>query len=294
MGTRIIVFDLDGTLVDTAPDLIASLNALFARDGLKPIALDEGRRIIGGGVKRLIERGLALEGETFAPARVDALYRDYVAHYAAHIADRSRPFPGVAAALDALAARGERLAVCTNKLGWLAVRLLDALGLAARFAAICGPDTFGVQKPDPEILRATVGAAGGALADAGHGRRLRGRHRHRAGGRRAGDRGRFRLQRRADRDPEPRPHHQPVRCLAGRDRRPARRASRRRRSGGIAAHEHNTLKSTGLSGLPRNPVGAGQRQRHLIGGTFRRMLVPIGLGISRSGNGVKSKTFCHA
>ena len=166
MGTRIIVFDLDGTLVDTAPDLIASLNALFAREGLRPVALDEGRRIIGGGVKRLIERGLALEGETFAPARIDALYGDYVAHYAAHIADRSRPFPGVAAALDALAARGERLAVCTNKLAWLAVRLLDALGLAARFAAICGPDTFGVQKPDPEILRATVGAAGGALADA--------------------------------------------------------------------------------------------------------------------------------
>lgn len=166
MGTRIIVFDLDGTLVDTAPDLIGSLNALFAREGLAPISIDEGRRIIGGGIKRLIERGLALEGETFTPAHVDALYRDYVAHYAAHIADRSRVFPGVTAALDVLAGRAFRLAVCTNKLAWLSVRLLDTLGLAGRFAAICGQDTFGVQKPDPEVLRGTVGAAGGALAEA--------------------------------------------------------------------------------------------------------------------------------
>jgi len=94
------------------------------------------------------------------------MFRIFIDHYSAHIADRSRPFPGVAAALDALAARGNRLAVCTNKLAWLSVRLLDALGLSARFAAICGPDTFGVQKPDPAILRATVDAAGGTLADA--------------------------------------------------------------------------------------------------------------------------------
>ncbi len=166
MGTRIIVFDLDGTLVDTAPDLIDALNVLFAREGLAAIPLAEGRRIIGGGIKRLIERGLAREGRTFTPAHVDALYRDYVDHYAAHIADRSRPFPGVEAALDALAGHGDRLAVCTNKLAFLAVRLLDALALSARFAAICGPDTFGVQKPDPEILRATVRAAGGTLMDA--------------------------------------------------------------------------------------------------------------------------------
>src|SRR5215472_703257 len=122
MGTRIIVFDLDGTLVDTAPDLIDALNVLFVREGLSAIPLAEGRRIIGGGIKRLIERGLALENRTFTPAHVDALYRDYVDHYAAHIADRSRPFPGVEAALDALAGRGHRLAVCTNKLAVLAVR----------------------------------------------------------------------------------------------------------------------------------------------------------------------------
>jgi phosphoglycolate phosphatase len=166
MTAPIIVFDLDGTLVDTAPDLIGSLNVLFAREGLKAIPLAEGHKLVGGGVKRLIERGLALEGQTFTPAHVDALYKDYVAYYAEHIADASRPFPGVEAALDALAARGSRFAVCTNKLAWLSVRLLETLGLASGFVTICGPDTFGMQKPDPEILRRTVQAAGGTLADA--------------------------------------------------------------------------------------------------------------------------------
>ena len=163
MTTRTIVFDLDGTLVDTAPDLIDSLNVLFAREGLTPIAIDQGRVLIGGGVKRLIERGLSLQGRTFKPADIDDLFRDYVAYYAEHIADRSRPFPGVEGALDTLARRGDRFAVCTNKLAWLSVRLLDALGLSPRFAAICGQDTFGMQKPDPEILRRTIQAAGGAL-----------------------------------------------------------------------------------------------------------------------------------
>jgi phosphoglycolate phosphatase len=166
MRTRTIVFDLDGTLVDTAPDLLASLNVLFAREGFDPVDPVAGRTMIGGGVRRLIERALARQGRVFAPAHVDELYAVYVAHYAEHIADLSRPFPGVEPALDALAARGDRLAVCTNKLAWLAVRLLERLGLAARFDAICGQDTFGIQKPDPEMLRQTVRAAGGAIAEA--------------------------------------------------------------------------------------------------------------------------------
>src|SRR5262249_40617215 len=119
----------------------------------------------GGGVRRLVERGLALQGRSFTPPEVDALLADYIAHYAEHIADSSRPFPGVEAALDTLSARGDRFAVCTNKLGWLAVRLLARLGLSQRFAAICGRDTFAIEKPDPEILRRTIQAAGGDLAD---------------------------------------------------------------------------------------------------------------------------------
>jgi phosphoglycolate phosphatase len=161
MVTPTVVFDLDGTLVDTAPDLVATLNVIFARVDLPPVASDTARNLVGGGARAMIERGLAAEGRKLAVAEVDGLVRDFIDHYAAHIAVRSRPFPGLAAALDELTASGCRFAVCTNKLEWLSVRLLDALGLSARFAAICGADTFGMQKPDPELLRRTIARAGG-------------------------------------------------------------------------------------------------------------------------------------
>jgi phosphoglycolate phosphatase len=156
-----IVFDLDGTLIDTAPDLIATLNHILAQHGLPEIPYDTARPLIGGGAKSMIERALALEGRGSSTADVDRLYTAFVAHYAEHIADRSRPFPQLEAALDRLAEAGHRLAVCTNKLEWLSKRLLDTLQLAQRFAVICGQDTFGMQKPDPEIFRRTVIRAGG-------------------------------------------------------------------------------------------------------------------------------------
>jgi phosphoglycolate phosphatase len=102
----------------------------------------------------------------FAPDEIDTLYAEYLELYAAHIADRSRPFPGMEAALDALAADGCILAVCTNKLEWLSVLLLDKLALSRRFAAICGADTFAMRKPDPEMLRLTIAKAGGNPAQA--------------------------------------------------------------------------------------------------------------------------------
>jgi phosphoglycolate phosphatase len=157
------VFDLDGTLVDTAPDLIDTLNGLLVDTGLAPIAFAEACNLIGSGVKRLIERALALHGDHRTAAEIDRLYASYLDRYADHIADRSRPFPDLERTLDGLATAGWRLAVCTNKLEWLSIRLLDALGLTARFAFVCGQDTFGVQKPDAEILRRTVAAAGGRL-----------------------------------------------------------------------------------------------------------------------------------
>jgi phosphoglycolate phosphatase len=163
MPTATIVFDLDGTLVDTAPDLIATLDALFARQGLRPLAYEQARNMIGGGAKRLIERGLSEEGISVRPDELDRLFTDYIAHYAARIADLSRPFPGLEPALDRLAAAGCKFAICTNKLEWLSRRLIEKLGLTERFAAICGQDTFAVQKPDPEILRRTVALAGGRL-----------------------------------------------------------------------------------------------------------------------------------
>lgn len=162
MSGLTVVFDLDGTLVDTAPDLVDTLNVVFAREGLPDVPYDEARAMIGGGARRMIELGLASEGRAFDKPHIDRLFGDFIAHYAAHIADRSRPFPGLEGALDSLAAAGSKFAVCTNKLEWLSVRLLDTLGLAQRFAAICGQDTFAIQKPDPEILRRTIAQAGGS------------------------------------------------------------------------------------------------------------------------------------
>jgi len=89
------------------------------------------------------------------------MFAAFIEHYAAHISDRSRPFPHLESALRRLLDEGHRLAVCTNKLEWLSVRLLDALKLTRHFAAICGQDTFGVQKPDPQMLRLTILRAGG-------------------------------------------------------------------------------------------------------------------------------------
>ena len=161
MPNLTVVFDLDGTLVDTAPDLVDTLNVVFAREGLPPVPYDAARNMIGGGARRMIERGLKLEGRIFGAAELDRLFADFIAYYSAHIVDRSRPFPGLEDALDRLAAERCRLAVCTNKLEGLSRQLLDALGLSARFAAICGQDTFGIQKPNPEILRRTIARAGG-------------------------------------------------------------------------------------------------------------------------------------
>ena len=160
-GPPTIVFDLDGTLIDTAPDLVDTLNVVFAREGLPPVPNDAARAAIGGGAKTMIARGLEAEGRAVTPDLLERLFDDFITHYSAHIADRSRPFPGLEAALDQLAARGLKLAVCTNKLERLSVQLLQTLRLASRFAAICGQDTFGIQKPDPAILRRTIEAAGG-------------------------------------------------------------------------------------------------------------------------------------
>jgi phosphoglycolate phosphatase len=163
---RIVVFDLDGTLVDTAPDLINALNFVLDREGLPPVPLHSARTMIGGGARRLIERGLELEGRSASLEEITRLTSDFVDHYAAHIADESRPFEGLESALDDLSARGYRFAVCTNKLEWLSKLLLDQLRLSSRFSAICGADTFGVSKPDPAILRQTIARAGGDLSSA--------------------------------------------------------------------------------------------------------------------------------
>jgi phosphoglycolate phosphatase len=156
-----IAFDLDGTLVDTAPDLVATLNLVLQEAGLDQVPYDEARNLVGGGARALIERGLAFEHERLPEAKVDGLLARFLVHYEAHLADRSRAFPEVGAVLDVLAAKGALLIVCTNKLERFSVKLLQALGLADRFALIAGADTFEVRKPDPGHLLGAVARAGG-------------------------------------------------------------------------------------------------------------------------------------
>ncbi|HET9716540.1 MAG TPA: HAD family hydrolase [Pseudolabrys sp.] len=158
-----IVFDLDGTLIDTAPDLVDTLNVIFAREGLSPLPYEIARKLVGGGAKGMIARGIAAEGRVLPEARMEQLFADFVTYYSEHLTDRSRPFPGLRDSIASLLASGYRLAVCTNKLEKLSVRLLEQLQLAEHFEIICGQDTFGVQKPDPEVLRRTISAAGGVL-----------------------------------------------------------------------------------------------------------------------------------
>jgi len=124
------------------------------------------RRLIGGGSRGMLERALIEDGRPPSTAEMDRLFAAYIAHYSEHIADRSRPFPQLETTLDRLAVEGHRLAVCTNKLEWLARLLLTKLKLTPYFAAICGQDTFGVMKPHPEILYKTILRAGGEPADA--------------------------------------------------------------------------------------------------------------------------------
>ncbi|WP_022719528.1 HAD-IA family hydrolase [Rhodopseudomonas sp. B29] len=165
-SSRIVVFDLDGTLVDTAPDLINALNYILNREGMPAVPMAVARNMIGQGARRLLERGLELDGRAIGIDDINRLTVDFIDYYAAHIADESRPFEGLETTLDQLADQGYRFAVCTNKLEGLSRLLLDRLNLTSRFAAICGADTFGASKPDPTILRETVARAGGDLATA--------------------------------------------------------------------------------------------------------------------------------
>jgi len=161
-----IVFDLDGTLVETAPDLLGTLNHLLAHEGVAPLPLKKGRSLIGQGAKALLSRGFAAAGEPLEDARLERLFQDFIVHYRAHIADESRPFEGVIGAMDDLEAAGARLAVCTNKRTDLSLALLDALGLTGRFAAIVGGDAAPAPKPDARHLLTTINRAGGDPARA--------------------------------------------------------------------------------------------------------------------------------
>ena len=158
-----IAFDLDGTLVDTAPDLIATLNHILVEEGIAPLPFDAARPFIGHGARRLLEKGLLAQGQATEEKRLDALLARFIDHYSRHSSDLSRPFPGVAGALTSLKAAGARLAVCTNKLTGLSVPILDSLGLAPFFDSIVGADLAPAPKPDPRHLMTAVERAGGQI-----------------------------------------------------------------------------------------------------------------------------------
>jgi phosphoglycolate phosphatase len=158
-----IVFDLDGTLVDTAPDLVRALNETMDLEGLPNVRLDLVRQMVGQGARALIERGAGLFNVTFSAARLDQLTQAFIEFYRADIARDSRPFPGVEEALDSLAGLGAKLSVCTNKRTDLSQQLLMSLGMADRFSAIVGADAVTDRKPHPEHYRAAVSRAGGVV-----------------------------------------------------------------------------------------------------------------------------------
>ncbi|HEX8402022.1 MAG TPA: phosphoglycolate phosphatase [Allosphingosinicella sp.] len=158
-----IAFDLDGTLADTAPDLAAALNHALAMLGRRPIEPDSVRYLVGHGARALLRRGLAVTGEA-SEELVERGFPHFIHFYAAHICVRTRAYPGVEAALEALDAEGVRLALCTNKPEMLTVKLLAALGWEGRFGGIVAGDTLPLRKPDPAPLFEAIDRAGGGRA----------------------------------------------------------------------------------------------------------------------------------
>lgn len=159
----IVVFDLDGTLADTAPDLAAALNHALAEMGRRPIPAEEVRRMVGHGARALLRKGLAATG-AMSEELVAQGFPLFIDYYEAHIADHTRPFEGVETALGALDAQGVRLAICTNKLEGLTHDLIAALGWTGRFNAIVGGDTLPQRKPDPAPVHEVIKRAGGGRA----------------------------------------------------------------------------------------------------------------------------------
>jgi phosphoglycolate phosphatase len=142
--------------------LVATLNHLLGREGLAPLPVESAGSLLGAGARALIVRGFAAAGRSLDPQEIEALFADYLTYYSAHIADRTRLYPGVEEALTVFARAGWRQAVCTNKIESLAKLLITKLGIAERFAFICGQDTFGIAKPDPRPLLETIAASGGS------------------------------------------------------------------------------------------------------------------------------------
>lgn len=166
MQNATLVFDLDGTLVDSLPDLAAATNHALADLGLPAIPAETLRKAVGFGARRMIEDALIQRGAELDQSDIDRLLTRFLAYYEPNIARESRPYDGAVAALEAFRAAGARLAVCTNKRLSLAEHLLAELGISRLFDAVAGRDSFPVYKPHPDHVRGAVRMAGGDLASA--------------------------------------------------------------------------------------------------------------------------------
>ena len=155
------VFDLDGTLADTAQDLVATLNAVLSEEGVPSLPVEKAGDMISAGGRGLLQRGFEAAGLEPAPALIEDLYRRFLAYYGENLCVATRLYPGAVEALDRLEADGWRLAICTNKMEAHSLKLLAALGVRDRFATVCGRDTFPWFKPDPRHLTMTIERAGG-------------------------------------------------------------------------------------------------------------------------------------
>ncbi|EJT05513.1 HAD family hydrolase [Rhizobium sp. CCGE 510] len=160
----LVVFDLDGTLLDTHTDLVESLNHTIAALSLEPVSYDDLTHLVGHGARVMIERACRLRGHPLESDALPLLVERFVDHYAGNMPGRTEPYPGLVAAMDRLKSQGYRLAVCTNKMEDLALGLLDKLELTGYFDAITGGDTFAVRKPDARHLTGTIERAGGDRA----------------------------------------------------------------------------------------------------------------------------------
>lgn len=160
-SARLCIFDLDGTLADTAPDLVAALNHVLTAEGLPQADFETARAFVGHGARVLIERAHRAHDIELDDARAMELTEQFVGFYAQNIADDTMLFPHVLDAMEEMAENGWAFAICTNKRESLARQLLDALDLTERFDAICGGDTFAERKPNGQHILKTIEAARG-------------------------------------------------------------------------------------------------------------------------------------
>lgn len=159
-----VIFDLDGTLVDTAPDLVRATNFSLDCAGLPPVSADVIKPHVGYGARRMIIAGLEAHGVKLDDECVETLLSRYLEHYAQNICIDSRPYPSVIEEIEILRRQGATLAICTNKLEHMSRRLLNALGVSHHFAAVVGRDTLSVCKPHPDHLLETIKQAGGTAS----------------------------------------------------------------------------------------------------------------------------------